>query len=207
MKTFSIKDAVKHGWTLFKANKKILVLSTLLFMILSNLSNQGRGGWGRYHSGFSPLVWLVLFAVGIIVKIGWMKIILHLEEGEKAHLKELFTHLEIFWKYIGVSIIYIAAVMIGFVLLIIPGIYVALKYGFAPILILDKKGLKISEAFKQSAVMSKDIKWKLLGLFVVMILLNILGAVALIVGLLVSIPVSALALVHIYKGLLNRLDA
>jgi len=204
MKTFSIKDAVKHGWTLFKANKKILVLATLLFIILSNLNNQGRMGWGRYHSGFSPLVWLVLFAVSIIVKIGWMKIMLCLEEGEKPHLKELFTHLEIFWRYLGVYIIYIAAVMIGFVLLIIPGIYVALKYSFAPILILDKKGLKISEAFKQSAVMSQNIKWKLLGLFVVMIFLNILGAVALIVGLLVSIPVSTLAFVHIYKGLLNR---
>lgn len=207
MKTFSIKEAVKHGWTLFKANKKILILATLLFMILSNLNGQGRGGWGRYHSEFSPLVWLVLFAVGIIVKIGWTKIMLHIEEGEKAHLKELFTHLEIFWRYLGVYLIYIVAVMIGFVLLIIPGFYVMLKYSFAPILILDKKDLKISEAFKQSALMTKDIKWKLLGLFVVMVLLNILGVIALGVGLLVSIPVSTLAFVHVYKGLLNGLDA
>lgn len=207
MKKFSIKEAVKHGWTLFKANKKILILATLLFMILSNLHNQGRGMWGRYHSGFSPLVWVVLFAVGIIVQIGWMKIILHIEEGDKTHLKELFTHLEIFWRYLGVYVIYIVAMMVGFVLFIIPGIYVTLKYGFAPILILDKKGLKISEAFKQSAMMSRDKKWKLLGLFLVMILLNILGAIALGVGLLISIPVSTLAFVHIYKGLQKGLDA
>jgi len=207
MQTFSIKEAVKHGWTLFKANKKILILATLLFVILSNLNNQSGDGWGRYHSGFSPIVWLVLFAVSIIVQIGWLKIMLHIERGEKASLKELFTHVEIFWKYLGVHIIYVVAMMIGFVLLIVPGFYVALKYGFAPALIVDKKDLKIGEAFKQSALMSKDIKWKLLGLFVVMVLLNILGTIALGVGLLVSIPVSSLAFIHIYKGLSSRLDA
>jgi len=207
MQTFSIKEAIKHGWTLFKANKKILILSTLAFIILSNLNSQGKDGWGRYHSEFSPIVWLVLFAVGILVQIGWMKIMLHIEEGKKAHLKELFTHVEIFWKYLGVYVIYMVAMTVGFILLVIPGIYVALTYGFAPILMLDKKDLKISESFKQSALMTKDIKWKLLGFFVVIILLNILGVIALGVGLLVSVPVTSLAFVHIYRGLLNRLDA
>ena len=202
MKTFSIKGAISHGWALFKENKKILILSTILYVALSGLYKQNSFGRGYYHEGFgSPIVWLVLFALSIIVQIGWFKIMLHVEEGTGTSLKELFTHLELFWKYLGVYVLYVVIVVIGFLLFIIPGFYLMLKYGFAPFLIVDKKDLRIKEAFKQSAQMSDGVKWKLFGLCLVMILLNLLGALALGFGLLVSVPVTMLAYIHVYKEL------
>ncbi|MFZ2769819.1 MAG: hypothetical protein WAZ50_01710 [Minisyncoccia bacterium] len=196
MKTFSIDEAIKHGWALFKVNKKLLIITTILFLILSNLNNQG--GRGYYQHG-SLVVWLVLFAVGILIKIGWYKILLKVEDGVATSPKELFTHIDSFLKYLAVYILYVLSMIIGFVLLITPGFYMALKYGFAPIIILDKKDISIGDAFRKSAEITDGVKWKLLWAFIVLGFLNFVGLLVLVVGLLVSIPVSMLAYVHIYR--------
>lgn len=49
--------------------------------------------------------------------------------------------------------------------------------------------------------MTEGVKWKLLGFCIVMGLINIVGLVALVVGVLVSFPVTNLAYLHIYRKL------
>ena len=67
-------------------------------------------------------------------------------------------------------------------------------------LVIDK-GLPPIEALRESARLTKGKRWKLLGFAVCMILLNILGAIALGVGLLVSMPISMLATMRAYRAL------
>jgi uncharacterized membrane protein len=54
---------------------------------------------------------------------------------------------------------------------------------------------------KESKRITHGYKWPLLGFIFVLALVNLLGALALGVGLLVSVPVSTLALVHAYRTL------
>jgi len=44
-------------------------------------------------------------------------------------------------------------------------------------------------------------KWQLFGFVLLLLLINLLGLLALVVGILVSIPVSTLAFVHAYRVL------
>ena len=60
------------------------------------------------------------------------------------------------------------------------------------------------EALKQSAVITKERKWTILGFFVVIGLVNIAGILALGIGLFVSMPVTFLASVWVYKWLDKR---
>lgn len=87
-------------------------------------------------------------------------------------------------------------------LLIIPIVlaiwYLTLSWIFTPLLILDK-GLKALPAMTLSRRVVHLHFWKLLGLFLVVGLLCMLGLIALIVGVLVMLPVAFAVLARVYE--------
>ena len=214
MKKFSIEASIKHAWTLFKNNQQFLILSSLAFLLLGAISDKGNNyeGYGHvYREGFEyghmmmhshgasfGMLGLVAFIFALIMKVGYLKALLKIERGGHASLKELFDHVNLIWKYILASIAYGLSIVVGFVLLVIPGVYVMLKYLFVPILIIDKD-LGVKQAFKKSAHMTEGNKWHLLGFILILALLNLLGAIPFGIGLIFTIPVTYLAYVHIYE--------
>jgi hypothetical protein len=64
-----------------------------------------------------------------------------------------------FCKYIGAHIIYMLSIILGLLFMILPGIYIAIRYSQVTNLILDKN-MEIFDAFSNSALMTKNIKWK-----------------------------------------------
>jgi uncharacterized membrane protein len=111
-----------------------------------------------------------------------------------------------FWKYLGASILLGLAVAIGFVLLIVPGVIFALMFLFTTFIVIDYE-LGPIEAMTESNRITRGHKWQLLGFGIVLTLINLLGVLALVVGLLVSIPVSTLAFAHAYRVLSGRAGA
>lgn len=95
------------------------------------------------------------------------------------------------------------AVAVGFVLLIVPGVVVALTFMFTTFIVIDR-ALGPIEAMKESRRITHGHKWTLLGFSLMLVLINLLGILALVVGLLVTIPVSSLALVYAYRQLGGR---
>jgi uncharacterized membrane protein len=93
-------------------------------------------------------------------------------------------------------------VIVGFIFLIVPGIYLAFKYTFVPYLIVDKN-LGPIEAMKASSKMTDGIKWDILGFYVAGAALAYLGLIALGVGILVSAPVAYLAYLLFYDKVLK----
>jgi uncharacterized membrane protein len=71
---------------------------------------------------------------------------------------------------------------------------------FTTFIVVDRE-LGPIEAMKESYRITRGHKWDLLGLVYVLIIVAVFGLVALVVGLLVSIPVCTLALVHTYRVL------
>lgn len=223
MKTFSIKGALNRGWEIFKGNKKLLILATLVFLLITGIENSDMW-FPEIPVLIRIIIGLVLFILVTIVQIGWYKFLLKVYDGEAARIKELFTHKELFFKYLGTLILFMLIIGIpvliggaaaagvlslssGYVLLaiimaaaVLASLYLAIKYGFSLVLAVDTD-LKIRETFKTSARMTDGIKLKLAGFFIIMALLNILGIIALLVGLLVSIPVTMLAYMYVYRTL------
>ena len=198
MQTFSIQESFKRAWELFKQNKKLLILSTIILMLASSVS-KSKGYYG-YREVLMIIISIIFMIVTVVLQIGWYKMLLKLEDGLKTKLHEMVEHENLFFKFIFTHILLGIITFIGFVLLIIPGIYFLLTYLFAPIIAIDS-GLTIYESFTESARITKGNKMKLILLLLTLGLSNILGAMALIVGLLVSIPVSMLAYVHVYRTL------
>ncbi len=203
MNTFSPSAMIRFGWETFKKRPWFFVGVFLVVGILSSGMNFQMDANTSYTPGI-----IVLFVIAAIImtiiqtlaKMGSTQLVLKAQENtESLTFGDLWAP-HPFWKYVGASILVGVIVVIGFILLIVPGIIWALRYMFVPYLVMDRK-LKPFEALKESARITYGHKWQLLGLIGLIVLINILGALALLVGLLVSGPVSAIALGHAYRTL------
>lgn len=81
------------------------------------------------------------------------------------------------WKYLLVTFVVGLIVVLGGILLIIPGIIFAVRFAFSTLLVIDK-GLSVKEALKESKEMVEGDFWKVLGRFVVFGLFGVTVSVA-----------------------------
>ena len=211
---FSIASSVRFGWETFKKRPWFFVGITLLIAVISGITSHLTGSLNADGNGFAytalfPLE-VVLFFVGIVVsillKMGTINFVLKAhDDSESARVNDLWAPYP-FWKYLLTSIVVGIIVIVGLILLIVPGIIWALRYMFAQYLVMDRH-LDASEALSESAKITYGHKWQLLGFGLVLVGINILGAVCLLVGLLVSIPVSSLAFAHAFRTLQKQAPA
>ena len=138
--------------------------------------------------------------IGIFVEMGMVTFAIRAHDAVgEVKIRDLWNPAP-FWRYLAGQILVGIIVIIGLVLLVVPGIIAALGLLFASYLIIDKKKGPI-EAMKESWRIAKG-HWGKLFLFMLAIIgLNILGLVLLFVGLFVTVPVSMIAMVHVYRTL------
>ena len=78
-------------------------------------------------------------------------------------------------------------------------IYLGLRYSMARLAVLD--GDEIVESLRKSKMLTHGVKGQLVLFALAIAALNLLGFVALVVGLLVTVPISLLAFMHVYLKL------
>lgn len=144
--------------------------------------------------------YVLQFWVQILTGIGLIRIQLNVIDSKKAEFGQLFNSEGLFWRYFGGSILYGLIVLAGILLLIVPGIYWGIKYQFFGQLIVDKK-VTIGEALNQSAEITYGHKWWLLGFSIIMGLINIATIFTLFLGLFITIPVTVMAHMYVYRRL------
>ena len=91
------------------------------------------------------------------------------------------------------------------ILLIIPGIIWGIKFQFFSCFIVDK-GVGPIEALKRSSVITKDAKWDLFLFNLLLILINLLGAICLLIGLFVTIPTTMVDWAFVYRRLFTQTE-
>lgn len=206
MHSFSIKEEVLYGWEVFK-KRFAFIVGVLVFVYAITFSLQFFAG---FFEEFSPFVSFVLAVVAtllsIIFNMGLITVALKLARTEPAAFDDLFDPIPRFFSFLGGSILYGLIVFFGFLLFIVPGIYWALKYMFFQYLIIDRDMAPFA-ALHASGEMTKNVKLKLLLLSVALGLLNLIGALALGVGLLITVPIGMIAFAHVYDNLRMRHEA
>ncbi len=209
MNEFSIGECVRFGWDTFKKRAWFFVGVTLVIVLISGVASQMTSlpenvqtmQGGVMVAAIAALV--IGIVAGICIKMGTIVFLLKAHDNvESAQISDLWAP-HPFWKYVITGIATGVIVLVGLILLIVPGIIWALRFMFASYIVMDK-GMNAQGALKESWRMTKGSTWKLLGLVLVIAGLNIVGALCLIVGLLVSIPVSSLAFIRAYRTLQKK---
>ncbi len=90
-----------------------------------------------------------------------------------------------------------------FLLIAIPVTYFTVRLCFVVCFIVDQES-GASESISQSWTLTKGNFWLIFVLFLVILGLNILGAMALFIGLLFTVPFSSLIIIITYRQMVNR---
>lgn len=192
MKRFSIDEAVRFGWETVKANLGLMVGLTIVVWAVS-------GAGQVLH--FLPVLGSVgSWLLGTIMSMGVIRIVLKFADGGKGDFNDLFAGFDVFLDYLGASVLYGLIVLGGLCLLIVPGVIWAIKYGFYGYFIVDRK-LGAVEALKASSALTRGAKGDLFIFGLAVLGINLLGALCLGIGVLVTQPLTTLAMGFVFRRL------
>ncbi len=200
---FSIEEAIRFGWNTMSGNLGffigLLITAGLIYIIPEILADAlERAGLEVLHLS----VRLIDFVLATIVGLGlYYKIPLNFCDGIRGRIADLFLQYRFFFRYIFATILYGLMCAGGVILLVVPGIYLAIRFSFYGYFIVDKNS-GITESLKGSWRITRGSAWKLFLYSLVIGGMNILGALVLMVGLFATIPTSLAAGAFIYRKLL-----
>jgi len=199
--TFSKIEAIKYGWNTVLANFKFFAI---LFLILIgvNIIPQLASSFFEYNQ--APLLGFIIALVGLgiqlVVSLGIIGIALNFYDKKKTQYKKLFDYFHLVIPFILASIIYMLIVWVGIILFIIPGIIWSIKFRYYAYFIVDKNMGSI-EALKASSEITKGAKWNLFLFGILLGIINFVGALALLVGLIITIPLTMVAEAYVFRKL------
>jgi hypothetical protein len=188
-----IISCYERSWVLLKANFWTLVgVSILMSLIYCAL------GYSQYKGVF---IMTPLF--GGVLGGGLYYFFLRKVRGLPTTLGDLFAGFKkAFVTLLVAGLLISIFVTVGFICLLLPGIYLAISYAFTQILAVDK-GLGFWEAMETSRRIITRQWWRMLGLLLLSIPFLLLGVAALFVGIFVAIPLITGAVVYAYEDLCN----
>jgi uncharacterized membrane protein len=195
MKLFSKGEAIKFGWTTVIGNLGLFIVAILIVWLMS-----------AFPAIFdSWIVYLVSWLFAMVVTLGVMRMSLRFVDDERGELVDLFAKIPLIIPYLIASIVVAVIVMVGFILLIIPGIYLALRLQFFGWAIVDKD-LGPFAAIQESWEMTQGSAWNLFLLWWLLLFVNVAGMLALGIGLLVTSPLTLVAMAYVYRKLERSIE-
>ncbi len=186
-----IGKTLQEAWQLFKKSPGKLILIYFVFFLV----NVGVG----VILSFIPLVGQILSSiVGIILGAGVYYAYLKFYREGDASIDDIFFPMKQNAGELAImAVIKSIFLFIGFILLVLPGIYLAVSYIFAELLIVDKN-LTAWEALETSRKRVTKNWFVYFAFLLILLFINIIGLIPLGLGLFVTVPVSIMAITLAY---------
>ena len=204
-KKFVISDAVQFGWDTTKNNIGFFIGIVIVAGLIQYVPDIVAEIIEADAPDMSLIIRIASFVLSMIIVMGVIKICLRFCDGEKGEFSDLFSCYPLFFNYLIGSILYWLIIMVGLILLIIPGIIWAIQFQYYSYLIIDR-GLGPIDALKKSSEITKGVKWDLFVLSIVLGVINLLGLICLVVGLFATIPTTMVAIAFVYRKLLAQTE-
>jgi len=196
----SIREAFDFAWGMFKSHFGQFTAYILTFLgawvILEVLVIAGQGfgfiWWLVAHSGF--------FIVFAGLEVGFIRVCLDLYDNKQVTYTDIFHELNLGAKFFLVQLVYFAMVLIGLLLVIVPGAYLGTRFTFYPFTFVEGNP-NLQYSLQQSAMTSRSSMRFLFWFSVLIIIFNLIGASILGIGLIVTVSLSVLMRAHVYRQL------
>jgi uncharacterized membrane protein len=186
-----VGEVLSKSWGLFKENAGNLIVLFIVYFAVVFFAN--------VVLGFVPLIgWILSTIVSTVMLAGIYYAYLKVLKGEATTVNDMFSSIkEVLGDLAVMAIIKTVFITIGFLLLIIPGIYLVVSYLFAELLVIDKK-MDAWEALEESRKRITKNWFSYFALLIVLAVINFLGFIPLGLGLIVTVPLSLMAIVVAY---------
>lgn len=206
MKSIHIFATFSHALEVFTANwRQYLGLLITVMVVAGFLGIASTTTTDYGYSVTSPVIALGAIIATMILQIGLIESSLALVRGKKVEFTDLYKNITLKkgLLYFVSSFIMAMVTVLGFILLIIPGVYLAIALMFTKYVAVDQQLGPIESVFASNKMVWGN-WWKMFALVLILIVLNILGFFAFIIGLLLTIPVSMLVIADAYNQLESK---
>lgn len=200
---FSIKTLFGSAWQHFKTRPWFFVAITLFCLGLSVVFNDATDRLKEINPVLAVLFSVATFFVEAIVMMGYLLILLRSLGGVTPKFFDLLGGGERIWPFLGATILFGGMVFLGLVALVVPGLVALSTFYFTTLIVIDHREQPF-QAFKESARITKGIRLQVFRFILFTFIINIIGAIAFGLGLLITYPVSMLAYVLLYRELSLR---
>ncbi len=199
--TLNIRNCLRRGWALMRNHFWPLVgMSAFVLAVLAGASSSGFV-ISNGHSERSTSILGILLAGPLLG--GLFLYFLKKIRGEAASVETAFTGFRQPLPHLVLASFVVALLtVLGFLCLILPGIYLLVAWKFTYPLIVDK-GLDFWTAMRVSRKVISKHWWKFFGLVIVCALINLAGLLALIVGIFITSPITIAALMYAYEDVIG----
>jgi len=196
-----IVQLLKYGWETYRVYLSFMIGIMITYVVVGvipqisfSLYEPEITSWGQQI--FSVILHILQIWIAVVlIKVSLLMID---DRLEGAH--DLLTSLQVILIYFVTNILFIIMVLIGFLLLVVPGVYLYLRYQFFSYRIVEGE-LNPLKALMWSWYQTEDLALELFLFEMVVIGINLAGLLMLGVGLLVSYPVTSLSKALIYRSL------
>ena len=198
---WDVGDAIKGAWEVYKAHWAPLTFGYFVVALVGGLPGQvtplltvfgsvdeGTSTYYALHIPLSIVGWLI----AEFFMAGFTRAVLRAVRPNDASFGDFFAAGGRFLPYIAMSFLKTLATVLGLLMLIVPGVIVALGFANAPFFVVDQKLGPIA-SLKASWEVSEGQKGNLFVLFLAEFGLMVLGVLACCLGMFVVIPVMMLA--------------
>ena len=197
---FSIQEALKYGWETFKANIPFFIGFMVVMGLLTIVPDYITDKLFAPKSAPLVIVKIILRLIGLILGMASTRISLDIHDSGQADLSRVSEILPQIPSYLFGKILYGLIVLVGLILLVIPGIIVAYMFLYVGYLIIDR-GLGPIAALSESRVLTDGYKMDLFLFSLAVAAINIVGVICLFDGLFVTIPTTLMASAYVYRRL------
>ncbi len=201
-----LQDALRFGWRTTLSHFLFWLGLFAIIFVISVLIQVAEYG----AQEVSALLQINLGILGVVfqtlVNAGLIAVSLKFCDGVRPQGQDFICSGLTLLKFFSGYFLYGILVVFGLFLLIVPGVYLVLKFWPTVYLIVDKNKGPI-EALQEAGDLTDGYKGQLFLFLLIFFAINLLGIMAFVVGLLVTIPLTMLASAYLYRAMVGNTPA
>ncbi len=193
-----------NGWRQLWKQFLMLFLIGIIVVLISSPSSimrsvaQETGGAGAAVLGILSLAYGILLTAP--VGYGFSFVYLKAARDDPLDVKDVFEGFQNYWNAVLASLLVTVIVVIGCMLVIVPGIIFGCKLAFTPYLVVDRK-MQVTEAVQESWRMTNGHAWKVFLIGLLAVPIGIAGLICFGVGIIIAIMWVSLAHASLYYAI------
>jgi hypothetical protein len=194
--TFAWKEMLKYFWPLtgvLTCNFLVQMVPTVTSMVMTYCVQQTAGV--GLLSGVMSLIGGIL---GLIIAAGLFNVWLRIVDGDTVSVRDVYSKSSRTWNFALAALLYGIMVVAGYICLIVPGVYLQLRFQFFSYFILDSNAGPIT-SLKASWAISKGSLAELFFLGIVTYFISWVGMLCLLIGAYPAYLVQQIALAKTYR--------
>jgi hypothetical protein len=152
---------------------------------------------------------IILLIIGVLlsiyISIALCRYVKKIVDEEDIDFKELInSSAKVYGMFFVKYLLYGLAVGLGYMLCVLPGIYLLVRLTFVPYIAANEPELSVSETFSKSMNLTKGRFWQLLGYGIVAFFIVTAGLLLCCVGYLFTAPLAYVFMGVVYKELVQE---